>query len=56
MCFTLQQDKILQWRTLVFQLCNHMIIYTREYLYVFEKYHIKNSEKQGGLSVRGGYL
>ena len=28
-------------------------IYTREYPYLLEKYHVKNPEKQGGLPVRG---
>ena len=50
LCF-IQQDKILQGSTLVFHFCNHMRIYTREYHYVFEKYNVKNPEKQGG-----GYL
>ena len=42
--------------TLVFHFCNHMRIYTRKYLYVFEKYHVKNPEKQGGGNCKGGYL
>ena len=48
LCFTLPQDKVLQGSTLVFHFCNHMRIYTSDYPYVFEKYHVKNPENQGG--------
>ena len=52
--FLLEKDEILHGSTLVFDFYDHMEIYTREYHYIFEKYHVKKFEKQGGLSVCGG--
>ena len=51
--FLHKKYKILQGSTLVFDFSNNVIIYTREYPYIFEKYHVKNPEKQGGVICRG---
>ena len=38
----------------LFDFYDHVRIYTREYHYVFERYHVKKFEKQGGVICKGG--
>ena len=56
LCFYLKKDKILRESTIVFDFYDHMGIYTREYHYIFEKYHVKKFEKQGGYMLGTGVM